>query len=53
MVCGGHGTLWWCVVDMGSNGWHGQCTCCSVVVCGGAVELLNFACEMRGSSEAE
>ena len=20
-------SVWWCVVDMGSNGWRGQCTC--------------------------
>ena len=37
VVCGGHGVqwmvwsvhvpaVWWCVVDMGSNGWCGQCT---------------------------
>ena len=37
VVCGGHGVqwmawsvhmmaVWWCVVDMESNGWRGQCT---------------------------
>ena len=37
VVCGGHGvqwmawsvhmmSVWWCVVDMESNGWRGQCT---------------------------
>ena len=42
-VCGGHGVqwmawsahvlaVWWCVVDMGSNGWRGQRTCWQ---CGG------------------
>ena len=24
--------VWWCVVDMGSNGWRGECTCWQ---CGG------------------
>ena len=43
VVCGGHGVqwmawsvhvlaVWWCVVDMGSNGLCGQCTCWQ---CGG------------------
>ena len=43
VMCGEHGVkwmawsvhvlaVWWCVVDMGSKGWRGQCTCWQ---CGG------------------
>ena len=43
VVCGGHKVqwmawsvhvlaVWWCVVNMESNGWRGQCTCWQ---CGG------------------